>query len=253
MYAFQLASDIHIEKVFPKFCEITDYILPSSPCLVLAGDIGSIYHYDHFKFFMLSCRKHFSMVIYVPGNNEYYTREGFDTKTKAELDNDLQKLCLESDVILLNNAYIETDDLIVFGSIWWSYIPDELNIRIFLEKDKPMTSDDFNFLHAESRRMLNWILDYKEKTKKRLLVITHYCPTRLGTMNGHHKKDDFIELIPYYFSASEKYLKRNLINTWVFGHTHVFRDFFFNHTETRIISNADPRKKYFRLNYVFEV
>ena len=60
-------------------------------------------------------------------------------------------------------------------------------------------------------------------------------------------------LVPYYFSCSEKYLKQNIIDTWVFGHTHVFRDFLFNGDQTRIISNADPRKKFFRRDFVFSV
>ena len=57
--------------------------------------------------------------------------------------------------------------------------------------------------------------------QKKILVVSHYCPTKLGTMNNHHKRDDFNGLVPYYFSSSEKYLKQNLIDTWVFGHTHV--------------------------------
>lgn len=251
---FQLASDIHIEKLFPRFCDIEEFISPVQGVenLILAGDIGSIYHYEHLKYFFLSCKNFFKNVLYVPGNNEYYSREGFDMKTKQELDDDLDRLCKETGVLLLNNAYIEVDDLVIFGSTWWSYIPDELTIRVEIEKGTRMTSDDFNYLHAHSRRCLNWLVDKCKQRGKKILVISHYCPTKLGTMNGHHRKDDFLDLIPYYFSASEKFLKRDPIDTWVFGHTHVFRDFFFNTTQTRIISNADPRKRFFRKNFVFE-
>jgi hypothetical protein len=89
--------------------------------------------------------------------------------------------------------------------------------------------------------------------KKELIVITHYCPTKLGTMNNHHKKDDFKSLIPYYFSSSERYLTKKNVSTWIFGHTHVFRDFYFCSNETRIISNADPRKKFFQKQFVITV
>ena len=71
-------------------------------------------------------------------------------------------------------------------------------------------------------------------------------------MNMHHKNNDFIDLIPYYFSSSEKYLK-GLVDTWIFGHTHVFRDFYFDNGPTRVISNADPRKKFFRKNFCLEL
>ena len=53
----QIASDIHIEKIYPKSPEITDYIIPSSETLILAGDIGSIYHYEVLKNFFISCKK----------------------------------------------------------------------------------------------------------------------------------------------------------------------------------------------------
>lgn len=252
---FQLASDIHIEKRYPKYCQIDEFINPVQDVenLILAGDIGSIYQYDQLKHFLLSCKTCFKNVVYVPGNNEYYSREGFDMKTKKELDQDLEALCKETSVILLNNSYVEVEeDLVIFGATWWSYIPDELTIRVEIEKGKRMTPDDFNYLHAHSRRCLNWLVDKCKASNQKILVITHFCPTRFGTMNGHHRKDDFFDLIPYYFSASEKFLKRDPINTWVFGHTHVFRDFFFNMRQTRLISNADPTKRFFHRNFVFE-
>ena len=248
---FQIASDIHIEKLYPKECVITDFIIPSAENLILAGDIGSIYHLDIFKNFFASCKQHFKNVIFVPGNNEYYSREGFKLKTLKELDQDLEKICNQTGVIILNNTYIETDEFILFGSTWWSQIPEVLNMRINIEENRQINADDFNYMHCVARKSLNKVLE--KKGTKKLYVISHYCPTKLGTMNLHHKKDDFIELTPYYFSSSEKYLKKGLVDIWIFGHTHVFRDFIFNGENTRIISNADPRKKFFRQNFVIEL
>ena len=248
---FQIASDIHIEKMYPKTPIITDFISPSAPNLILAGDIGSIYHVECLKTFLVSCKEHFENVIFVPGNNEYYSREGFELKTFSELNDLLVDLCKTTNIILLNNAYIETDEFIIFGSTWWSHIPDTLNMRINLEKDRQINSDDFNYLHLTSRKCLNKVLQIKKMTNKKMIVISHYCPTKLGTMNTHHKKDDFVDLVPYYFSSSERYLK-GLVDVWIFGHTHVFRDFLFNNQFTRIISNADPRKKFFKPNFVVE-
>ena len=226
----QIASDIHIEKHYPKSPLITDFI---SPCegvntLILAGDIGSIYQYDTFKTFFESCKQYFENVIYVPGNNEYYTRDGFPTKSFSELNDDLDRLCKETHVLLLNNAYVETDSFIIFGSTWWSYIPDILNMRIYTTTElgnlRQINSDDFNFMHATARKSLNKLIE--QKGDKKLVVVSHYCPTKLGTMNLHHKRDDFVDLVPYYFSSSEKYLK-GLVDVWIYGHTHVFRDFLF--------------------------
>ena len=254
-YQFQLASDIHIEKKYPNLAKITDFIIPSSKNLILAGDIGSIYMTEQLAYFLSSCKDAFETVIFVPGNNEYYTREGFEPMSFNELNAILNSMCEKLNVILLNNSYVETSDLIIFGSIWWSFVPDVLNMRIIMENGEPITADEFNYMHAVSRLSLNKVL--KIKGTKRLLVITHYCPTKMGTMNLHHKSEEFKALVPYYFSSSEKYLRCGKIDTWIFGHTHVFRDFLFDKVEagvnTRIISNADPRKRFFRPNYVFEI
>ncbi len=254
IYKFQLASDIHIEKQYPKHLSITDFIIPSSPTLILAGDIGSLYYIDQLRFFLKSCSKSFDSVFFVPGNNEYYSREGFQQVSFNELNKRLETICNEYNIILLNNSYVETDDLIIFGSTWWSSITEHLSMRIKIEENQ-ITSDDFNFMHYVARMSLNHVL--KVKGDKKLLVITHYCPTKIGTMNLHHKKPCFSSLVPYYFSSSEKYLKMGMIDAWVFGHTHVFRDFMFENgdctQQTRIISNADPFKTFFKKNFCFEV
>lgn len=247
----QIASDIHIEKVYPNAPIITDFIIPCAKNLILAGDIGSLYQLDTLKTFFISCKQNFENIIFVPGNNEYYSREGFQMKTLKELDEDLEMLCKETGIILLNNSYIETNEFIIFGSTWWSYIPDTLSMRIHIEKGRQINSDDFNYLHCVARKSLNKVIE--QKGDKKLIVVSHYCPTKIGTMNLHHKKDDFINLIPYYFASSEKYLKKDIVHTWIFGHTHVFRDFIFNNEQTRIISNADPKKKFFKKNFVINI
>lgn len=249
----QIASDIHIEKKFPIKMEITDFITPMEnvDALILPGDVGSIYQYEHLRHFFLSCKRFFQNVVYIPGNNEYYLRDGFPTKTMAELNDDITRLCRETGVVLLNNSFIETDTHVLFGSTWWSFIPNNLCMRVYKEKEVPIDYKDFNYMHFTARKSLDYILAIKPKHKK-LIVITHYCPTRFGTMNLHHKKMDFYTLVPYYFSTSEKYLN-GMVDSWIFGHTHVFRDFYFDNNGTRLISNADPQKRFFRKNFTIEL
>ena len=253
-YRFQLASDIHIEKRYPSKHGILDFIVPCAPTLILAGDIGSAYYMDQFEFFMNSCVENFDTVFFVPGNNEYYSKDGYEIVSLNELHQRLVDMCNKCGIILLNNSYVETDDLIIFGSTWWSVIPDQLNMKIKIGNNM-ISSDDFNYMHYLARRSLNNALAIKGN--KRFLCITHYCPTKIGTMNCHHKKQDFVDLVPYYFSSSEKFLRLGCIDTWVFGHTHVFRDFYYetagSTNRTRIISNADPRKTFFKKDYVFEI
>jgi predicted phosphohydrolase len=197
-----------------------------------------------------SCTEIFQNVIFVPGNNEYYARDGFAPKTFPELVKDLRELCKATGVIFLDNSYIETDEFIIFGSSWWSYIPDLLTMKIYTSPDVLLTPKEFNDMHTHARMCLSSVIE--KKSEKKLMVVTHYCPTKLGTMNSHHRNSEFTSLVPYYFSSSEKFIRDNRVNVWIFGHTHVFRDFYFDKTNTRIISNADPRKRFFRKNFAFD-
>lgn len=277
---FQIASDIHIEK-YPlnkrghdigntsptedddppadeeknKLLSITDFIEVSAPNLILAGDIGSAYHTEQLIHFLKSCKDCFETVIYVAGNNEYYLRKGYKLRPMLELENTLKNICTEAGVYYLNNSYIETDTHIIFGSTWWSRV-DGSPLMNILYDDHTINSDDFSYMHYLSRISLNKVIRANEMAKKKLIVVSHYCPTKIGTMSWYHKQDEFSNLVPYYFSASESFLNRGDIKMWVYGHTHVFRDFMFegtNSTATRIVSNADPRKKFFKKNFVLEI
>ena len=124
-----------------------------------------------------------------------------------------------------------------------------------LYEDHILNSDDFSYMHYLSRISLNKVLEINKTLKKKMIVVTHYCPTKIGTMSGYHKREEYTHLVPYYFSASEQFLNRGDIDVWIYGHTHLFRDFIFDgpNTITRIVSNPDPRKKFFRKNFVLEV
>lgn len=256
MNYFQIASDLHIEKVYPNIPVITEYINPKCDSLILAGDIGSIYYEEQFTEFMKSVKNHFSNVIYILGNKEFYQKDGFAPIPFEELLQKYIQLCERLDVHLLYNSTLETDDLIIFGSTWWSHIPDHQNkdfgLPILNTPGCMMDIDDFNFLHIQARKSLNNVIK-RNNGEKKILVVSHYCPTRFGTMNTNHKRDDSVTFTPYYFSSSEKYLRREKIDTWIYGHTHVFRNFFFNNNGTRLISNAGPEKPYFRKELVVSI
>lgn len=274
---FQIASDIHIEKYplnknelvldvgnnspiededvqkppIKQLLSITDFIEVSAHNLILAGDIGSAYHTVELTHFLKSCKANFETVIYVAGNNEYYLRKGYQIRPLRDLEETIKNICIETGVYYLNNSYIETDTHIIFGSTWWSQIDGSPAMNILFD-DHILNSDDFSHMHYTSRIALNKVININKTLKKKLIVVTHYCPTRIGTMSGYHKRDEFAKLVPYYFSASEQFLNKGAIDVWIYGHTHLFRDFIFDNS-TRIITNADPRKKFFKKNFVIEV
>jgi len=255
MPQFQILSDVHIEREYPNMPVITDYITPSCDNVILAGDIGNIYYDEQLYAFLLSAKTHFKTVIYILGNNEFYNKHNFIPLSLNAAFARVNAICERLGIILLQNSCIETDELIIFGSTWWSYAPDtptkEFSLPIYMTHNRMMEIEDFNMLHLQSKKVLNSVIE--QKGNKKLIVISHYCPTRYGTMNINHKRDDSIAFTPYYFSASEKYLSKDKVDTWIFGHTHVFRDFYFNNTGTRLISNASPEKKYFKQDFVVDL
>ena len=68
-------------------------------------------------------------------------RDGFSIKPMEELNKDLEEICNDTKVYLLDNSYIETDDVIIFESTWWSHIPDILHMNDNVG-DRKMNSDN---------------------------------------------------------------------------------------------------------------
>ena len=72
MLNIQILSDIHIEKINSNTVSGLDFITPTAPILILAGDIGSLYRIEQLEYFFSTIYKYFKYILYVPGNNEYY-------------------------------------------------------------------------------------------------------------------------------------------------------------------------------------
>ena len=78
---FQIASDLHIEYKNDEPCNPLKFITPSADILILAGDIGSFYKMNQLKTFLTELCCYFLLVIYVPGNNEYYNVNEYKKKS----------------------------------------------------------------------------------------------------------------------------------------------------------------------------
>jgi len=252
MVKFQIASDLHIEYKNDKIVNALDYITPVADVLILAGDIGSLYKYNQLHSFIQDVCKMFQYVLYVPGNHEYYrvknTQEiSFNSLTNKliELENDI------SNLYVLNRGSVVIDDVCIAGCTLWSN-PMVKSIPHYIVRIKGMNRVDiYRNRHQKDLRFIDNTINYCNRKKHKLLIVTHHCPTYKVTKG---KKDD--NYVSLYATDLEDRLRGDIVHTWVCGHVH--RNFDFISTQgTRVVGNqkGKPRDKIgdYRSDMIIEV
>lgn len=256
----QIYSDLHIEfyKSFPK-------IEPLCNILILAGDIGSIYH-DQFERFFNYVSKNWKKTYYVLGNHEYYSskhcfyktqKKYYDFFTKYDnvflLDREKSILEIEND----NGAIIEKEKICILGCTLWSHANNDSinyvncfkNIKCYnVDKNRKIniTKDMYNKLHNEEvlwiftqlNTSLENIIERKACEKIKYIILTHYPMTQKETYQEKYNNEP--EEIRSIFANNiefDKTLNINAINniiendiniTCISGHTHYSHDFYDN-------------------------
>lgn len=235
----QIVSDIHLE--FHKFRKRWNFITPSAPILCILGDLcccekGEI---NKLYSFFDEIVPHFKLIIWVPGNHEYYQNKcnGIEN-TKNMIDKRCKKICLKYDnVKFLNNDtlnYPHRGILYRFiGSTLWSYIPDKFgnqiqglmndynNIYVWDIKNKISKKINYklvNMWHTKSVKYINNELlrsmKMKNKTtykKIKNIVLTHHKPFSFPSDNIYQYA---------YESDQIEILNSNNVDLWCYGHTH---------------------------------
>lgn len=234
---FQIASDLHIEYKNNDIPNPLDYITPSADYLILAGDIGSFYKVNQLKGFLTPLCRHFKMVFYIPGNQEYYMFKEYKPvrmntllKKMYEIENSINNL------FVLNQNSIIIDDICITGCTLWS--KPEIEIPKYIVRVNGINNQVYEQLHKDDLEYLKKMINYCETNNLKLLVVTHHCPTHKVVKN-FHKKDKLISL---YVTSLDYLLTTKQIHTWICGHIHKNFDF---KTEggTRVVSNQLGKAK----------
>lgn len=224
----QYVSDLHLEarRKWP-------YIPARAPVLLLAGDIGSPKK-DTLREFIADVAARFKMVIYVPGNHEYYGNVMQETEAL------LQKVLAPfPNVIYLKDRSVTIEDVYnrpirVVGSTMWAPCPESVQDlrdfqKIFLgDPVRRFRPDDMRALHEKSVEILSNELGVCNDIDT--VVVTHHgpLPETNGAFMGHPASDAY--------AADVRHLIQDHVRAWVYGHTHINMSLM--HNQCLVTTNA---------------
>jgi hypothetical protein len=225
-----VSSDLHIEKVYPKVpkaSEVFKGVDITNTRLILNGDVGRLVgdkkhmYWEQYVSFIAGCCSQFEYVFLVLGNHEYYTDD--DGPSMEELIEKVRTLeNLHSNFKVLDNscAVLSPERLVIFGSTFWSYYPDNTNfpsVPINLLDGRRITAASWNLLHFAAKSALEHAIHRAKQLGYKLMVVTHHAPTFTNTLDEKYK--DAGTSNNMYCSTCDEYLSDKLITVWVYGHT----------------------------------
>ena len=238
MVELQIASDLHIEYKNDDIPNPLDYITPSAEILILAGDIGSLYKIEQLEGFLVRICEYFKYVIYVPGNQEYYTCNDYIPVAMNLLLSRLYKIEENiENLFILNKSSIMIDNICITGCTLWSDL--KISIPKFIVRIHAISNEIYTQKFNSDLNYINKMIDYCDKNNYKLVVVTHYCPS-YTTTNNCKKRDKYISL---YTSDLDYLLDTNKIHTWICGHIHTNFDYKHNQNGTRVVGNQLGKPK----------
>jgi len=238
MTTYQVVSDLHIEN--SKYdIDPLSLINPSADVLILAGDIGSFYILNKLYKFLKKVCVHFKLVIYVPGNHEYYKVKGKRPENMETLFNNFMKITqMINNLYVLNRSSIQINDICIVGCTLWS--KTDCNIPKYIVRINEMDTDTYNKFHTEDVNYIKYIINHCKENNLKLMVVTHHCPTYyVINKTQKRKKDKYSSL---YYTDLDYLLKDSNMSIWISGHLHVNYDYI-NENGVRLLGNQLGKPK----------
>jgi UDP-2,3-diacylglucosamine pyrophosphatase LpxH len=238
MTKFQIVSDLHIEYESNDVPDPLTLITPSADILILAGDIGSFYKYDQLKTFLVKLCFHFRVVIYVPGNHEYYTMKGYTPQRMNTLFQNFAHIEQSIDnLYILNRSSAQIDDVCIVGCTLWS--DPKIQIPSYMVRIPGLNTIVYQQKHAGDLAYIKKMIKYCQKKEVKLLVVTHHCPTYSVITSKKKLNDRYVSL---YATDLDDLLNKEMVHTWVAGHIHSNFDLI---TEggTRLVGNQKGKPR----------
>lgn len=238
MLTVQIASDLHIEYKNDDVPNPLDFITPSADVLILAGDIGSLYKIEQLTKFLQALCSYFQIVLYVPGNHEWYIAPEYQPLYWETLEKRMYSIQnIIPNLTILNRSSVLIGNICFAGCTLWS--KPEGQIPPFIVRIKDVRTKEYQFKHNEDLEYLKNMMRFCKKNNHKLLVVTHYPPTKKVLDTSDRKKNKF----PYLYGTDLDYLlDNNFIDTWVCGHVHKNFDFI-SEKGCRVVGNQKGKDK----------
>lgn len=225
MAGFQLASDLHIEFRGGLRAPKSVYPVRSADLLVLAGDIypaGA----PEFTEIIRRVAEPFKLVLFVPGNHEYYDCSG----TISQMEDMVAQKCNSiSNVFCLNNTALRVGDLSFIGATGWHNPPaskwkwgieNMTDYTAIKKKDgTPYVPSEIVKVHQRHvKHIERSIKEAKKSDCSGAVVVTHHAPdVRLSVGNTTRSKDSK----EYYYASDMGHLTTDpYVKIWCYGHIH---------------------------------
>lgn len=225
-----ILSDLHLE--------FSPFSMPKveADVLVLAGDIGNGLQGLEFASKQVD---NYELVIYVPGNHEYYNHN------ITHLSNQMKEYAKEGGVVLLDNAHHIHEDVVFIGSTLWTdfrlYGNELGKIGYFMNQAKNNIYDFnciryahmwFSASHCAQISLTSqgYIEEkMKEYNSYKKVVVSHHAPS----MKSVHEKYLGNKLNPC-FANNLDYLVSDS-DLWIHGHVHDSFDYIIGNS--RVLAN----------------
>ena len=239
----QIASDLHIEYKNDKDVDPFDYITPSAEILILAGDIGSCYRYNQLRNFLKKLCPEFKIVLYVPGNHEYYYIPNTTKRMPMEFMTHMiySLSILIPNLIILDRGSVLIGNVCISGCTLWS--DPKVDMPSFYTRLHGMDLEKYRSKFETDLKFINETIEHCKEKDYELVVVTHYCPHEYVTLSEEHGYDkDKENLKSFYMTDLTYMMNRELIKVWIYGHVHINCDMF-SPMGTRIVSNQKGKPK----------
>ena len=197
----EFISDTHMNMWKYSIAEAMPLFPGTCPILILAGDIGDPDEPTLYRILEMLVQR-YKIVMYVPGNHEFYKRETGSKKTPASVLAWFKTL--EEKWPNFHFFYRRTEvinGIRIIGATGWSTSPKE--------------TEWAHTISEEGKKDREFIEQQLARSKEPCLVITHYPPS-LRVLQA-----DFLgKVYQYDYAQNLEYMFHPPLHSWIFGHVH---------------------------------